>query len=347
LKGGTVHAEENGPMGRKNTHSEFLDRYKRLLFQNLTHWSPLPGWLLFYLELGASLTNFHEEKVKYVAALALPTRSFAANFIGSGFSYASTFLHPDEDANHLEQILSLPDGTPVKYRDNGKIKNAFKREIVNNDGKVLIGLTIEAEGKKTIYIDCSKANRIELTEKEIKALPLHQKGRDIQPPSDLVQELFQEKADEYVFRTRVDGITVGSAAGLNQEAQAELGIKTEEGNIQKGGLFELFRAEGFNPASTGHRFLVQPTNIQEPTPLPPQLPHHAAVIFDGALSFVKWKDYFSRHNWIVILDHTAPNFENAVSALNQECAFRSIEKLPLTTPLIPSGVEMMLFGRDI
>jgi hypothetical protein len=347
VEGGIVHAKEKGPMGRKISHTEFLDRYKSLFFLNLKHWSPLPGWLLFYLELGASLANFHEEKIKYAAALALPTRSYAANFIGSGFSYASTFLHPDEDANHLQRILSLPDGTPVKYLDKGIIKKAVKNGTVNINGRVLIGLTIASDGNLTIYVDSSNANRIELTEREIKALPLHQKGREFRPPSSLIQELFQEKAYEYVFRTRIDGITVGSAAGLNQEAQAELGIKTEEGNIQMGGLFELFRAAGFNPASTGHRFIIQPTNSQEPTPLPQQLAHHAAVIFDGSLSFVKWKDYFSQQNWIVILDHTAPNFENAVSSLNQECSFRSTEKLPLTTPLIPSGIEMMLFGRDI
>jgi hypothetical protein len=208
-------------------------------------------------------------------------------------------------------------------------------------------LIIEAEGNKTIYVESSKANRIEITDKEIKTLPFHQKGRDIRPPSELMQALLQGYAYEYVFRTRVDGIIVGSSAALEEEAQSVLGIQSDNGKIYQGFLFELFRVKGFNPSSTGHRFLMHSTNVQEPITIPPQIASHSAVIFDGPLGFLKWKDFYKMQNWIVVLDHTASNFDNAVNQLNQECSFRSQTKIILPTPPIPSGIEMMIFGRDI
>lgn len=328
--------------------TEFTKQFARLLYKSTDGWSSIPEWARFYLELGASLANFHEEKIRYVAALALPTRSYTATFIGSGLAYANSFLQPDEIKQHLELILSLPNGSSVKYLNrDGRLLNGIKREVITVQGKLIIGIQKGGIGKETIYIASEDASRIEISNKKRHHLPNNQIGRNIRPPSPLLDEILAEKSYEYVFQTRIDGLVIGSFNSLEEEAKALMGIGSEDGTTYQGFLFELFRVHGFNPPSSGHRFLLQAANSQETIKLPLDVSQSFSVMFDGSLSFTKWKEYFKNENWIVLLDHTEANFKNAVSQINQEYIYRTDAPLKISLPPIPSGIEMMFFGRDV
>ena len=240
----------------KQALKEPSGQFTRLHINQDGKWLTFPEWACFFLELGASFSSFDNEKAKYVAALALPTRSFATCFICSGLTYASFFEHNDEDERHVQQILSLQKGTSVKYLYNGKLKKAIIRELVIFENTLLIGVQIEGEGNKTIYIDSRHANRIELAEIKFDQLPIHQKGRDICPPSDLLDELVPGKSTDFVFRTKIDGVIIGSSRVLGQELLLPLCTFTNEGKMRQGILSEMCRINGLIPAGTGYRFLI-------------------------------------------------------------------------------------------
>src|SRR5438093_1571564 len=52
-------------------------------------WVPVPGWARFIIEVGARAASFHSGEARLVAALALPTRAFAAAFAAAGAVVAS------------------------------------------------------------------------------------------------------------------------------------------------------------------------------------------------------------------------------------------------------------------
>ena len=318
-------------------------KYSKLHFQNGYRYFPLQPWAQFFLGLGSTLATIRSEKNKFVAALALPTRSYAATLIGAGLSCTSFFLNPDISEKHIELVISLPNGTPVRYLNNGKLIKAIKQEVINYENKLRIGLMVEGDGNKTIYIDSKDANRIEVSEKQYDRLPMHQKGRDISPPSNLLNELLLNRSYEYVFRTRVDGLVVGSFNSLQYESQTTLGFISEDGMVHQGFLHELFRLKGLQPASCGHRFLLRSAISNVSEELDNGLSADSFVIFDGALGFTKWKEYFHNHSWIVLLDHTEPNFQNAVSQINQEYIYRSDGDAKISFPFLPGGIEMMFF----
>ena len=320
----------------------------QLHFKNELRWSPLPIWARFFLTLGSVLARYREEKIRYVAALALPTRSYAAALIGSGLAYTNSFLHSNESTQHLELILSLPNGTLVKYLSKkGRLLNGIKREVIDYEGKLTIGIQKGSIGKETIYVAATDASRIEILDKNYLRLPKQQIGRDIHPPSPLLAEMLGDQSYEYLFQTKIDGLVIGSCNALKEDAEALIGAKPANGLIQEGYLFELFRVKGFNSASTGHRFLIQAPTSQETIELPEHDSQSRAVIFDGSLSFTKWKECYRNQNWIVILDHTEPNFANAVSQINQEYIYRSDHAVKISIPPLPSGIELMLFARDL
>jgi hypothetical protein len=117
--------------------------------------------------------------------------------------------------------------------------------------------------------------------------------------------------------------------------------------MHQGFLSEVCRISGLIPAGTGHRFLIQSVKSQEPINLPPKYSCHSTIVFDGSTNFLKWRDFYTKHNWIVVLDHTDANFKSAVDQVNQDYIYRSTEIVEVAIPPIPSGIEMMMFGRDL
>lgn len=326
---------------------EINNQFSLIHFINNKKWKPLPEWAGFFFRLGESLPSINVEKMRYTVALALPTRSYAAAFISSGFACTNLLVRPSEDIEHAELIYSLPEGTSVKYFDNGKVKKAIKKEPQEYNGILLLGIQIE--GGTIQYIRPENVHKVEVSDRNYEHLPNHQKGRSVIRPSDLLNALLSSKSDEYAYRTRIDGVVVGSENILKEEAQLPLAIlsKDEKKEFQ-GELHDLFRVEGFNPHNVGHRFIMHTSNGDNSTSISPDtLTPDSVVVFDGALGFSKWREMYKNQNSIIVLDHTNTNFSNAVSQINQEHSYRSKTTIKALFPSLPSGVEMMFFMRDL
>jgi hypothetical protein len=314
-------------MNSKILEPKLSEGFARLGYKSQHGLQRLPEWVRFYLELGHALATFESNKNRYVIALSVPTRSLVAPFIGSGLSCANIFLQSIIDHEHAEFIFSLPEGTAVKYFDKERVRKAIVQNIMIYEGEERLGLLVEEDGNKTIFIAAKDTYKIDVADKEISRLPKHQTGRAVHPPSHLLTRLLSEKADEYIIQTRIDGVVVGSLFGLSLESQLELSFQVTSKEWHDGSLRDLFRVKGEVPANIGYRYLVQSAIRNELTIAHAGLLSHAAVIFDGALGFLKWRETFVNQNWVVILDRTEPNFLNACAAVNAEYASRSESKI--------------------
>lgn len=306
-------------------------------------WWPLPEWAGFFLSLGEALAKINAEDNKYVMAIAVPTRAYAAAFIGSGFAISNLLNRSYEDAEYIDLIHSLPEGTSVKFFDNGKVKKAIKKNIQSYNGVALVGIQIE--GGTTQYIRPENVHKIQVADKNYEHLPNRQTGRNVVPPSELLNALFPDKAHDYVYKTKIEGIIVGSKNALQQESILPLATLSESKKQHSpGNLNDLFRVEGFTLNNTGHRFAVHASANNDISMMPVENQNPVAI-FDGALGFVKWKELFRKNNWIVILDRTDPNFSDAVGQINSEYTFRLENPITPSLPLPLSGMEMMFFRR--
>jgi hypothetical protein len=298
------------------------------------------------LSLGETLSNVNAEDNKYVMAIAVPSRSYAAAFICSAFAISNLLNRSYEDAEYIDLIHSLPEGTSVKFFDNGKVKKAIKKNIQPYDGLLLVGIQIE--GGTTQYIRPENVHKIQIADKNYEHLPNRQAGRTVVPPSELLNALFPDRANDYVYKTKIEGIIVGSKNALQQECALPLAVLSNSKKQQfQGNLNDLFRVEGFTLSNTGHRFAVHASGNNDISMMSLEnLAPNPVAIFDGALGFVKWKEIFRNNNWIVILDRTDANFSDAVSQINAEYTSRSERAISTSFPLPLSGIEMMYFRRN-
>lgn len=317
-------------------------------YQSRSGLQPLPDWAYFFLELGQTVSSLEIENQRYTIALALPTRSYAAAFIGAGIACARIVLKSDDDSHHIETIYSLPEGASLKYYDKGKVKKAVKKDVMEYDGKTLLGIQIEDH--TTIYLQPENVNKVEIADVDYNHLPAKQNGYSVVLPSKLAYAILQTRSHEFFYRTRIEGVVIGSRNVLKEETKLELTV-TQKGLHQygMGMLNDLFRVKGFVPNNVGHRFILIPPSssnnaVEE---MLNQTPRHCPVIFDGASGFLKWRELFADRSWIVILDQADLHFPNAVAQLNQDYSYRSDVQRKIEFPQVPSGVEVMFFMRDL
>jgi hypothetical protein len=321
--------------------------FAHLHYRSKEGYRTLPDWALFFLELGKTLSSLEIENHRYTVALALPTRSYATALIGAGIACARIFMKSDDESHHIETIYSLPEGTSLKYYDKGKVKKALKKDVMEYNGKTLLGIQIE--GHTTIYLKPENVNKIEIADVDYTHLPNKQNGYSVELPSKLALTILQSRSHEFFYRSRIEGVVIGHRNILREEADFELSIPQNGGQqFGTGSLSDLFRVKGFVPNNVGHRFLLAPPsgNNNIIIDMLHQVSTHRPVIFDGASGFLKWKEMFADRDWIVILDQTDTYFPNAVSQLNQDYSYRSEIQRNIQLPQVPSGVEVMLFMRN-
>ena len=71
-----------------------------------------------------------------------------------------------------------------------------------------------------------------------------------------------------------------------------------------------------------------------------------ATLFDGALSFLKWREAWRQTHWIVVLDRTDSHFADAVNVLNQEYVSDRVDAELPALPRWPDGMMCCSTRRD-
>lgn len=325
------------------------DIFDILHYQKDGIWLSLPEWAKFFLNLGNYLSSLNLKKNRFVIAISVPTRSYVATLIGSGITVGRARIPIiGSDYEYYEKILSLKEGAPLKYRDGNRKKNAKRKGELNYNGKRLIGIQIDEGVTNTIkYISPENAKFIEIIDKDDVKLPHQQKGREILPPSKLLQSLLGDVyIDDFVFQTRLECVFIGPLNSLKQEISTPLATRRFPLEDCAGSISDLLRVHEFQPSSQAYRTSTLAAISKRNTKIASEVSPFA-VIFDSSLGFVKWRDYWRNFNWVVILDRTDLNFQYAVDQMNQEYFSRSEKPYKPKIPSIPAGIEIMFFTVDL
>ena len=242
-------------MVESNNTLEYVDD---LRYQRDGVWLRLPPWAKFFVALGNSLACFDHTDKRFVVALAVPTRAFAAAFISTGLVLGKIQIpFGESDQEHYEKLIELENGIPLIYIDKIRKKNARKAENKLYQGKLHIGIQIDEGSTNTIkYIAPENARLISISEKNQIKLPKQQTGRELVPPSPLVQKMIGDNdLYNFVLRTRLENILIGHRNKLNEELKTVLGISDQE-NIFQGVICDLLRVRELQQDKTAYRTSV-------------------------------------------------------------------------------------------
>jgi hypothetical protein len=324
---------------------ELDNALRKIVYRDGEHWLPLPAWGRFLTGLGVSAVDVSHTQRSRIIAVSVPTRSYASAFLGVGVILGSIGRDsaPGRHVECAEFLRSLPIGTPIWLRRHNKRLKAIYEGHVTYEGVPRFGIRVD--NATTQYMRTEDCEGIELREAEDSALPGHQNGLPIDKGERFLSHILSEQdASSLVNHTRDDCVFVASVAGLHAElCGAFLGVHTRRGAIAAGCFQDIIRVRRFSRRGEGCRsdaFAVghQPQRVARG---PVQ---GKAVIFDGALGYLRWRDHWVASSRIVVLDRTDRNWPDAVEVLNRDYVERRCsDRLALEIPEVPGTIEIMAY----
>jgi hypothetical protein len=187
-------------------------------------------------------------------------------------------------------------------------------------------------------------SQIQPLEVEEVKLPKKQKGRARQEIAPLVTGLLGEAAGSFSSNTCLDCVLVGTISEINKEIEEQkLALAAGGHRYLEGVLRDLLRPKRFLRTNSAYRSHVLPSSNRRKESFARVLSPHM-VVFDGSLSYLSQRQVWQTGHMVFVLDQTEPQFEPAVSQVNQEYYRRSnLERVDIKLPPVPAGVEAMLF----
>jgi hypothetical protein len=112
--------------------------------------------------------------------------------------------------------------------------------------------------------------------------------------------------------------------------------------MQPGTLQDILKIRRF--AGEGHTYRSEVMAVAAEAL--PEITSPYTTLFDGALSFLKWREAWRQTHWIVVLDRTEPHFAEAVNILNQEYVSDRLDAEVPILPRLPDGMDVLLFKEE-
>lgn len=334
-------------------------------------WTALPAWATFLFHLGTLLSDTGAGQPRYVLGVAVPAKAYAAALLSTGL-ISSRLRSPLSDAEvvaRFERLCALPVGTPLIYRQVGKVrlKGVFAG-VETVDGEDRIRLSDARNPASSRLLRCSLAPYVDLAPPQMAQVPTRQVRTKISAPSEFaVGVLGTEEARYAGAVSRLECLTVGAVARYWEEvAQAEFAtvalpgtgaclpmsgcepeLAAREDRIWlPGTLQSIIRVSRYLPVGEAYRSeIVASTNEAKA-----RLRHMGkppVVIFDGALSFLRMREAWRESHWVVILDRTERDFDDAVAVVNKEyMKYRAAKSRTLSLQAIPRGVEVVFYEES-
>jgi hypothetical protein len=309
-------------------------------------WTPLPNWGTFFIELGRRVAEWETGSNRLVVALAIPTRAYAAALTAFGVVVTRATLSNSqiEDTNkYFERLCNLPQGTPVSFSNKSRKFKAFYEGVDKISGQRRLRIRVEScqTGGLTHLVGLEEAHKIKIRTTPIRNLPKKQNGRKIFASSKFLEDILGvDKAKTCFNEAQLDCIIFGKRNILKKEIK-QTSFAGSPSFKKKGVLQDVLRVRHFsstdNLAYRSEVFSV--TARKRPRLSDSTIPF--VTIFDGASSFIKWRDDWRSCHWIILLDRTEIHFQEAVDIVNQDYINRVDEEEIPNLPSRPPGVELV------
>jgi hypothetical protein len=266
----------------------------------------IPEWAVAFVRLGAAAAGTFLDGERLVAAVAAPTRAYAATLAGVGAVTARTPMSfnggtpsPEAIDAHFRVLASLRPGTTVTVR-SGRTKNVGTFERIDYSGDEPL-VVISQKGFRQMYRKSGCRN-------------ISLRGRSLSC-------LFVGRIN--VFEEEMTGGDVVTSDSLPLQS------------ILKAGRFA---ARGDHEIRSD----ILPAAGDVPERLRAAQPD--LVMFDGTAALRHWRESWRQAPWLVVLDRTSPHFEEGVQLVEEEFAERAsaiTERPESLEP--PPGTELMAF----
>jgi hypothetical protein len=302
---------------------------------------PIPQWAAFLASIGAQ-TAKSASVCRSVAAVALPTRSYAAALVASGVTHFTAGI-PVEGADlraHFLRLCQAPLGTKVTYTDRNTRHRGVLDGIDHLYGDEFLRVQITSGDRATYLASIAQSKNIELFDWD-GDLPRREAGRTVVRRHGFIDAILGDiDPTEFVAKSRLDAIILGRLSLLRQDiAETPLAVRISDDKYATGFFQDLIRAKSLSSINAFRTDIYGDSGSLADAP---DLERRVIVIFDGARAFLKFKEKYRANSWIVLLDRTGAAFQDAVEALNQE--YMKAQRIDFQIDTYKSGA---IFGVEL
>ena len=280
-----------------------------------------------------------------VAALSVPTPSFAAAFITLGRILSESILEPAKSAidAHFDTLAALPRQTPLIYFNGEALYEGPFLGILKYSNVDCVRMALK--GGTCIIIPKQRCLMIEVQPETPVGKPVcHvRRLRNLKP---FVGHFFS-LVDHYriLCSTTKSVVIIGEKNRLRNEI-VQTPFSVGNGTVGfEGALQDLIRIGKFSSGGVGCRadvYARSRTSMNRNGHFPSD---SALIILDGAVSYLRWAHEYPRAHIVAILSRTESEYGTAVDSLNAAYLARLDDcSLPgLSSP--PPGIELMVHGE--
>jgi len=330
---------------------------KDLYYAGQDGWHLLPGWASFFAAAGDAVATYNSTSLRLIIGAALPTRAFSAALAATEIVIMRSAIARTSSAtgsdltNRFDELCSMAPGTPVTLLNRAgnhatgardrKLKGVITECAVVHEEKRL-KITVDAGGGS--YLIAAKDSwRVEPSVP--RNLPKRQTGQLVPPMKALARQLLgEDKPGAAQPVSRLDCVVLGRASQIGREVlSVEFAVKTTGGEFEKGTLQDVLRARRFVTCDASFYSEVLRVDGSKAAKSPSGIMPHVTV-FDGARGFLRWRHLWRDSNWVVLLDRTAPHFDEAASALNTDLIQNRVDDSDVMKDIpVPPGIEIMAY----
>jgi hypothetical protein len=319
-----------------------------LYYSNGVQWLSLPPWAQFFVQLGLALSSESIPNTRLVAAVAVPTRSYAAVFTAFGVivSRSSSLLKQISAAEHFRHLLEIAEGTPLTVLQDGvKQKGISEGSCKIGDDTLLRIRLRRGELGAWKLVQESDALNVEVVPDDDETLPKRITGRKLRPISLFARNVVTpESVPTFVTISRMDCLLIGRLNRLSAEiVETKFATRGEpNGEFSEGRLHEVLLVRSL--LDPGEHFRSDILSFASHGALKVTHSNPTVVVFDGSASFLRLRGRFESANWIILLDRTDSTFGDAMALCNQEYLKRRTDDLNLQgISNVPSGVDLISY----
>jgi hypothetical protein len=303
-----------------------------LLFQTLDgRWSHLPEWAQGFILFGYHLGLNRAKEHRWVVAVNVPCRDYAALFVTAGIVLArlSHNLSVDEQTHHFETLCTLPLRTGVVIWQGGKRQRGTIESQLRNGSSRQLRIQTNRNEAATI-IGLQSAYLVEPIKEEVNPSGSHLSTS--RNPFLFAQHDFTAPLQPHSW---TDSLLISNGSRLEQESALKLRWSTNDLN---GTLGDLCAVDAFVPAGQIHRTVLLPTTSDEYSPI--QLRSNSIVIFDSSNAYLRHHHTLPANNCVVIVCPDEAGHSETISELNRAFATR-LKDFDGSLDGLPNGVEVM------
>jgi hypothetical protein len=268
----------------------------------------LPAWAVSLVRLGAEAVRSArtENGERLIAAIAVPTRAYAATLAAVGAVAAS------------EPLSAMPGGYSIEA-----LEAHFRQLAVLRPGTTV---TVSSASGGVARVGTFAG--VEENSGE-PVLVIQQR--------DFTQKIEKRSCYRVTVRGRsLACVLVGRANVLEEEITSGDVVTSSSRPLQ-----DILKAGRFlGRRQAGMRSEVLPQGVDLPQELRDAQP--ALVIFDGAGALRRWREGWRDSGWIIILDRTSPQFAEGVGLVEEEYVQRATSSADPQLEL-PANAELMAF----